>query len=67
MIALNESAFKARQIELLNNLGFIWNPGIKTAFLDITSDITIRKLGNTFGLFLISPFLIIALAFVIDG
>jgi len=66
MITLNESAFKARQIELLNNLGFIWNPEIRTGFLDIMSDITIRKLGNTFGLLLISPFLITAFAFVID-
>ncbi|CAG0982546.1 hypothetical protein METP3_02169 [Methanosarcinales archaeon] len=66
MITLNESAFKARQIELLNNLGFIWNPEIRAGFLDIMSDITIRKLGNTFGLLLISPFLITAFAFVID-
>ena len=66
MIRLNESAFKDRQIELLNNLGFIWNPEIRTGFLDIMSDITIRKLGNTFGLLLISPFLITAFAFVID-
>ncbi len=66
MIVLSESSVKARQVELLNNLGFIWNPGIKTAFLDIMSYISIRKMGNTFGLFLISPFLIIALAFVID-
>ena len=66
MITLNESAFKDRQIELLNNLGFIWNPEIRTGFLDIMSDITIRKLGNTFGLLLISPFLITAFAFVID-
>ncbi|CAG0972744.1 hypothetical protein METP2_01494 [Methanosarcinales archaeon] len=66
MIRLNESAFKDRQIELLNNLGFIWNPEIRTGFLDIMSDITVRKLGNTFGLLLISPFLITAFAFVID-
>lgn len=66
MITLNESAFKARQIELLNNLGFTWNPEIRTGFLDILSDITILKLGNTFGLLLISPFLITAFAFLIN-
>jgi hypothetical protein len=66
MIVLSESPAKARQLELLDELGFNWNPGIKTGLFDVLSDITILKLGNTFGIILISPFLIIAFAFIID-
>jgi len=66
MIVFSESPVKARQIELLDKLGFSWNPGIRTGLLDVLSDITFLKLGNTFGILLISPFLIIALAFVVD-
>lgn len=66
MIVLSESSVKARQIGLMDELGFSWNPGIRAGFLDVLSDITFMKLGNTFGILLISPFLIIALAFVVD-
>jgi 4-amino-4-deoxy-L-arabinose transferase-like glycosyltransferase len=66
MIVLSESPAKARQLELLDELGFSWNPGIKTGLFDVLSDITILKLGNTFGIILISPFLIIAFAFIVD-
>ena len=66
MITLNESPIKARQIELLEKLGFSWNPQIRTGLLDVLSDITILKLGNTFGILLISPFLISAFAFILD-
>jgi 4-amino-4-deoxy-L-arabinose transferase-like glycosyltransferase len=66
MITLNESPTKMKQSELLENLGFNWNPQIRTGLLDILSDSTILKLGNTFGILLISPFLIIAFAFFVD-
>jgi 4-amino-4-deoxy-L-arabinose transferase-like glycosyltransferase len=66
MIVFSESPFKARQIELLDKLGFRWNPEIRTGLLYVLWDISIMKLGNTFGILLISPFLITAFAFVID-
>jgi len=66
MIVLSESPLKARQLELLTQLGFGWNPVIRTGLLDVFSDISILKLGNTFGILLISPFLITAFAFFVD-
>lgn len=66
MITLGESPVTVRQIELMDKLGFGWNPKISTGLLNVLSDISILKLGNTFGILLISPFLIIAFAFVID-
>ena len=66
MITLNESPFKVQQTELLSNLGYIWNVDIRAGFIDIFSYIMILKLGNTFGILLISPFLIIAFAFIVD-
>jgi len=66
MITLNESPLKVQQTELLSKLGFIWNVDIRTGFIDIFSYIMILKLGNTFGILLISPFLIIAFAFIVE-
>ena len=66
MITLIESPAKIKQIELLKNLGFSWNPQIRTGLLDVLSDVTILKLGNTFGILLISPFLITAFVFILD-
>jgi len=66
MITLNESPAKIKQSELLENLGFIWNPEIRTGSLDVLLDITILKLGNTSGILLISPFLITAFAFILE-
>jgi 4-amino-4-deoxy-L-arabinose transferase-like glycosyltransferase len=66
MIVLSESSIKARQLELLTQLGFGWNPVIRTGLLDVFLDISILKLGNTFGILLISPFLITAFAFFVD-
>jgi 4-amino-4-deoxy-L-arabinose transferase-like glycosyltransferase len=66
MITLNESSASIKQNELLEKLGFNWNPQIRTGLLNVLSDITILKLGNTFGILLISPFLITALAFILD-
>ncbi|MDO8727209.1 MAG: glycosyltransferase family 39 protein [Candidatus Methanoperedens sp.] len=66
MITLNESPFKVQQTELLSKLGYIWNVDIRAGFFDIFSYMMILKLGNTFGILLISPFLIIAFAFIVD-
>lgn len=52
--------------ELLQELGYSWNDvEIRDDWLSILLYITFLKLNNTFGVFLISPFLIISLAFVI--
>jgi hypothetical protein len=66
MITLNESPGRVKQSELLEKLGFSWNPKIRTGTLDVLYDSTILKLGNTFGILLISPFLITAFAFFVD-
>lgn len=66
MITFNESPAKIKQNELLEKLGFNWNPKISTGTFDVLSDITFLKLGNTFGIILISPFLITALVFILD-
>lgn len=66
MIVLNSSPLQARQVELLDQLGFNWSPDVRTGTMDVILDISIRKLGNTFGILLISPFLITAFAFLID-
>ena len=66
MITLNESPFKAQQTELLSKLGYIWNIDLRTGFIDILFYIMVLKLGNTFGILLISPFLIIAFTFIVD-
>lgn len=66
MIVLSESPVFDRQIKLMTELGFIRNPVMRTGLLDVLSDISILKLGNTFGILLVSPFLIIALAFLVE-
>jgi 4-amino-4-deoxy-L-arabinose transferase-like glycosyltransferase len=65
-ISLDESPHKDNQAELLNQLGFIWNTNINANWLEIMVYALFSKLNNTFGVFLISPFLIIALSFIID-
>ncbi|MCX9084569.1 MAG: glycosyltransferase family 39 protein [Candidatus Methanoperedens sp.] len=66
MITLSEGPAKIKQTQLLEKLGFTWGPNISTGTLDVLFDILILKLGNTFGILLISPFLIMALAFILD-
>ena len=65
-ISLDENPEKDKQIELLNQLGFTWNTNIDVNWLEIMVYALFSKLNNTFGVFVFSPFLIIALAFTID-
>jgi len=62
-ISLDESPFQTRQIELLNELGYRWNTKIRTDLVGILMNIMILKSVNTSGIFLVSPFLITAIAF----
>lgn len=48
-------------------LGYDWTPEIKDDWLNVLLDITFLKVGNTFGMFPVSPFLIAALAFAMEG
>lgn len=52
--------------DLLKSLGYSENAELKSDGLNVLLDITFLKLQNTFGIFLVSPFLIVALAFMID-
>ena len=66
-ISLEETPEKTRQIELLNELGYIWSSSIRGDWVDILRYTTFLRLINTFGIFLVSPFLTAALAFSVYG
>lgn len=66
VIILDESFINSKPSELLKRLGYTQNVEPNSDLQNILLDTTILRVQNTFGIFLISPFLIIALAFVID-
>ncbi len=67
MITINENPVNTeKQLELLDKLGYSWNIELRTDWMHVLLDLTFLKLGNTFGIFLVSPFLIAALAFALD-
>lgn len=66
MISLDDHFSNTKQIELLKNLGFNWTASIKGDWGEILWYVLFSKLINSFGIFLVSPFLIIALAFIFD-
>ncbi|VVB87173.1 Dolichyl-phosphate-mannose-protein mannosyltransferase [uncultured archaeon] len=65
-IQLTENMNQQLQLGLFAKLGYDWNPVIKTDWMNIVLDITFLKLGNNFGIFLVSPFLIAAFGFVLE-
>ncbi len=65
-ISLDENPEKDKQTKLLDQLGFTWNLNIRANWLEALGYSLFLKLNNTFGIFLFSPFLIIALAFIIE-
>lgn len=65
-IQLKDNMDHQSQLRLFENLGYNWNPDIRTGWINILLDITFLKLGNNFGIFLVSPFLIVALGFVLE-
>lgn len=66
MISLDETSPKVKQMELLGKLGYIWTARIKGDYSEIVGYTLFFRLINTFGIFLVSPFLIIAIAFIIE-
>lgn len=54
------------QNELLNKLGYTWNP-LSVNWIMVFASILFFKLNNTFGVFLVSPFIIFALVFFVHG
>jgi len=65
-ISLNENPEKDKQTKLLDRLGFTWNLNIRANWLEVMGYSLFLKLNNTFGVFLFGPFLVIALAFIIE-
>lgn len=52
------------QNELLNKLGYTWN-SLGTDWVRMFASILFLKMNNTFGVFLVSPFIILALVFFV--
>ncbi len=65
-IIFNENFNQQKQAGLLNELGFNWDTNVKTGWQNVLLDTIFLRTVNTFGVLLVSPFLIIALAFVIE-
>ncbi|VVB85287.1 Dolichyl-phosphate-mannose-protein mannosyltransferase [uncultured archaeon] len=65
-ISLDESPAGAQQLALMDRLGYTWNPDISPNWLRVLADVLYLKTGNTFGILLISPFLVLAVIFVIE-
>ncbi len=62
-ISLGESKDINEQVELMKDLGYRWQQNIRGDLLEITGYVLFFRLINTFGIFLVSPFLIAAFAF----
>lgn len=65
-IVLEQYQKSAQQAELLNDLGYSWNAKIKGYWFEVLGYSMFFKLINTFGIFLVSPFLITAFGFIIS-
>ncbi len=62
-ISLGENRDMDKQVGLMNNLGYRWTASIRGDPIEITGYALFFRLINTYGIFLVSPFLIAALAF----
>ncbi len=62
-ISLGENRDMDKQVGLMNNLGYRWTASIRGDPVEITGYALFFRLINTYGIFLVSPFLIAALAF----
>lgn len=65
IIILNQEPTNLEQNILLEKLGYINNAEFRDDWFNIFFDVIFLKLQNTFGIFLVSPFLIISLGFII--
>lgn len=66
-IVIDQNQKYAMQIELLKGLGFTWEGHIKGYWFEVLIYSMFLKFINTFGIFLVSPFLIAALGFIVSG
>jgi 4-amino-4-deoxy-L-arabinose transferase-like glycosyltransferase len=66
-IVLEANQNSSNQAQLLNDLGYTWTGKIKGYWFEIIGYSMFLKLVNTFGIFLVSPFLITALGFIVYG
>ncbi len=65
-IVLEQYQKSAKQAELLNDLGYTWSGRIKGYWFEVFGYSMFFKLINTFGIFLVSPFLITAFGFIVS-
>lgn len=66
VIILNQGPANPKQTDLFQKLGYSENVNMSYDSINIILDITFLRLQNTFGIFLVSPFIVIALCFVIS-
>jgi hypothetical protein len=66
VIILDENPTNPKPGELMRKLGYGRPAELKSGWQDVLLYITFLKRQNTFGIFIISPFLIVALGFVFD-
>ena len=64
-ISLEGNNSNAKQVELLNQLGYEWSGSIRGYWSEVMVYTLFLKLMNTFGVFLVSPFLVLAITFII--
>lgn len=57
----------SKPLELKEKLGYTEDPRVNDNWPDVLLDITFLKTGNALGIFIVSPFLITALAFFVNG
>lgn len=65
-IKIGDNPANTKQMELLNELGYVWSANISGFWIENLYYMLFSRLANTFGIFLISPFLITSLAFILD-
>jgi len=66
-IVLDENPKNATQAELMKDLGYTSGGKIKGYWFEVFGYSIFSKLVNTFGIFLVSPFLIAALGFIVSA
>ncbi|CAG0994618.1 MAG: glycosyltransferase family 39 protein [Candidatus Methanoperedens sp.] len=66
-IVLEQNPKNATQAQLMKDLGYTWGGKIKGYWFEVFGYSMFSKLINTFGIFLVSPFLIAALGFIVSA
>lgn len=66
-IVLDQNPKNATQAELMKDLGYTWDGKIKGYWFEVFGYSMFSRLINTFGIFLVSPFLIAALGFIVSA